>query len=118
MKNAEEITIHLTSVATSILQGINYSEFRENLHPEAYVINNNVYESIFEVLGNASKKESLIEGKDLRVGFVHVRVHDDLKTAYLILESKSDKTLETHWNTIIFKISKYQKWQIISWHKS
>jgi hypothetical protein len=108
----------LVSIVTSILQGKDYSELRENISPEAYVIYNNSYESIFEVLDDPSKKESFIEVKETEVGFLHLWMPDDQTNAYMVLETKSIDNAEKSWHSILFKIGKNKKWQIISWHKS
>ena len=54
-----ELVEQLVSIVTTILNDKDYSEFRENISPETYVINNNTYESIFEVLDNPAKKRSV-----------------------------------------------------------
>jgi uncharacterized protein YxeA len=108
----------LVSIVTSILQGKDYSEFRENISPEAYVINNNTYESIFEVLDNPSKKEMFVEVTEIKVSFVHLWMPDNQDNAYMVLETKSDDNSKTSWHSILFKISENKKWQILSWHKS
>ena len=62
----------LVSIVTSILHGNDYSEFRENISPEAYVIYNNSYESIFEVLDDPSKRELFIEVKETECWFCYI----------------------------------------------
>jgi len=117
-RNNTELIEQLIPIITSILQGKGIAEFKDNISPEAYVINNNTYESIFEVLGNQSKKEMFIEEKEIRVGFVRLWLPDNLKEAYMVLETKSADNTKTSWHTILFKNSENNKWQIISWHKS
>ena len=117
-KNNTELIEQLVTMVTSILQGEDITEFKENISPEAYVINNNSYESIFEVLGNHSKKEMFIEGKEIKVGFVHLWLPDNQKEAYMVLETKSADNTKTSWHSILFKIGDNNKWQILSWHKS
>ena len=56
--DSHELVKELVSVVTSILQGKDYNNFRNNISPEVYVIINNNYESVFEVLGNSSKYEN------------------------------------------------------------
>jgi len=116
--NNAELVEQLVSMVTSILEGKDYTKFIENISSEAYVINNNAYESIFEVLDNHSKKEKFIEGKEIKVGFVHLWLPDNQKEAYMVLETKSADNTKTSWNSILFKIGDNQKWQILSWHKS
>jgi len=108
----------LVSIIASILQGKDYSEFRENIYPEAYVINNNKYESIFEVLDNPSKKEMLVETTEITVSFVHLWMPDNQDNAYMVLETKSADNTKITWHSILFKIGENKKWQILSWHKS
>ena len=108
----------LISIVTSILQGKDYFEFRGNISPEAYVILNNTYESIFEVLGNPAKRESFIEAKEIIVSFVHLWMPDDQNTAYMVLETKSPNNAKINWHSILFKFGEHKKWQILSWHKS
>jgi hypothetical protein len=117
-KNNTELIEQLVTMVTSILQGEDITEFKENISPEAYVINNNSYESIFEVLGNNSKKEMFVEGKEIKVGFVHLWLPDNQKEAYMVLETKSADNTKTSWHSILFKIGDNNKWQILSWHKS
>lgn len=117
-EKSSELVEQLVSMVTSILQGKDYAEFRENISPEAYLINNKTYESIFEVLENSSKKEIFIEGKEAEVGYVHLWLPDNQKYAYLVLEIKNSGNGKTSWHSILFKIGENQKWQILSWHKS
>ena len=116
--NNADIVKQLVPMVKSILQGKDYNEFRENISPEAYIINNNTYESIFEVLGNQSKKEMFIEGTEIKVEFVHVLLSENQKEAYMVLETKSADNTKTNWHSILFKIGGNKKWQILSWHKS
>ncbi len=113
-----ELVEQLVSMVTSILQGKDYTEFRENISPEAYVINNNSYESIFEVLSNSTKREIFIESNEIIIGFVQLWLPDNQKEAYMVLETKSANNAKVNWHSILFKIGKNQKWQILSWHKS
>jgi len=108
----------LVSIVTSILQGKDYSELRENISSEAYVIHNNTYESIFEVLENPAKRESFIEVKETIVSFVHLWMPDDQNNAYMVLETKSPDNTKRTWHSILFKFGEHKKWQILSWHKS
>jgi hypothetical protein len=108
----------LVSIVTSILHGNDYSKFRANISPEAYVIYNNSYESIFEVLDDPSKKELFIEVKETEVGFLHLWMPDDQTNAYMVLETKPPDNTKQTWHSILFKIGDNRKWQILSWHKS
>ncbi|MDP3581088.1 MAG: hypothetical protein Q8S39_04075 [Ignavibacteria bacterium] len=116
--NKPELVEQLVLMVTSILQGKDYTAFRENISPEAYVINNNSYESIFELLGNPSKKDTFIEGKNTSAGFFHLWMPDNQKEAYLVLETKTLDNIKHSWHSILFKVGDNQKWQILSWHKS
>ncbi|MDP2209031.1 MAG: hypothetical protein Q8K98_09700 [Bacteroidota bacterium] len=117
-EKSSELGEQLVLMVTSILQGKDYAEFKENISPEAYLIYNNTYESIFEVLENSSKKEIFIDGKKAEVGYVHLWMPDDQKTAYLVLGTKNSDNGKTSWHSILFKIGENQKWQILNWHKS
>ncbi|MDP2301626.1 MAG: hypothetical protein Q8N03_04275 [Ignavibacteria bacterium] len=116
--NNSEFVEQLVPIVTSILQGKDITEFRDNISPEAYLINNNSYESIFEVLGNHSKREIFVEGKEIKVGSVHLRLTENQKEAYMVLRTKSTDNVKTSWHSILFRIGKNNKWQILSWHKS
>ncbi|WKZ71122.1 MAG: hypothetical protein QY331_07640 [Melioribacteraceae bacterium] len=116
--NNTELIEQLVPMVKSILQGKDITELKENISPEAYVINNNTYESIFEVLGNQSKKEMFIDGKEIKVEFVYLWLPEDKKEAYMVLETKSIDNTKTSWHSILFKIGVNNKWQILSWHKS
>jgi hypothetical protein len=116
--NNSEFVEQLVSIVTSILQGKDITEFRDNISPEAYLINNKTYESIFEVLGNHSKKEIFVEGKEVKVGSVHLRLMENQKEAYMVLRTKSTDNVKTSWHSILFRIGENNKWQILSWHKS
>jgi len=96
----------LVSILTSILHGNDYSEFRENISPEAYVIHNSKYESIFEVLENPAKRESFIEVKETIVSFVHLGMPDDKNCAYMVLETKSADNTKTNWHSSSLNLGK------------
>ena len=116
--NSSELVEKLVSIVKPVLEGEDYSEFKDNISPEAYVINRDKYESIFEILGNPSKKETFIEGKGIKVEFIHLWLTDNQSEAYMVLETKSPDNTNTNWHSILFKKSENQKWQILSWHKS
>ena len=50
----------LISSAISILNDSNEKLLKELFSPEAYIINDNQYQSAFEVLSNPNKKENLL----------------------------------------------------------
>ena len=107
----------MTKMILSILQDGNYSTYKDYISPEAYVINNNNYESFFELMKNNLDKKSFIEGKDIKVGFVSVRIPDD-RSAYMILKTQAADGSDAHWHSVYFVFDKNNKWQIYSWHKS
>jgi hypothetical protein len=116
--NNSELVEKLVPIVKSILEGDDYSKFKANISPEAYVINANTYESIFEILDNPTKKEKFIEGKGIKVEFVHLWLSDNQSEAYMVLETKSSDNRKTSWDSIYFNTNKEHKWQILSWHKS
>lgn len=116
--NSSELVEKFVSIVKSILEGKDYSEFKDNISPEAYVINRNTYESIFEILDNPAKKETFIEGKGITVEFVQLWLSNKQSEAHMVLKTKSTDNTKTCWHSILFKISENQKWQILSWHKS
>ena len=103
-------------IALSILEGNYSTKIKDNISPEAYLINNNQYESLFEVLENPAKRKEFIEDKNTKVEFSQIIMPDEKTTAYIILKTKSAK--KTNWHTIFFEIGKNKKWQVVSWHKS
>jgi len=119
-KNVKDSALveQLVVIVTSILHGNEYTRFKENISPEAYVIYTNTYESIFEVMENPTKREKFIETKETIVSFIHLWMPDDQNTAYMVLETKSEDNLGRSWHSILFKISENKTWQILSWHKS
>ncbi len=76
-----ELVEQLVTMVTSILKGEDYSDYKENISPEAYVINNNSYESIYEILSNSPKRETFIEGSDTKVGIVRLWIPNEEKNA-------------------------------------
>lgn len=114
LEPAEEIL----QLFRTVLEGKHVSEIRESLSPEAYVINNNTYESIYEVLSSKSKRESFLAGKEVKMGLAHIRTSDDEKLAYMVAEVKSPDGGKSNWHSLLFKQSDQKKWLIVSWHKS
>lgn len=112
-----ELVEQFVSIVISILRGKDYTQFRDNISPEAYVINNNTYESIYEVLGNSSKSKMFLEGEGTKFGFVRLWMPDE-KNAYMVLQTKSDDNTKTNWHSILLKMGENNKWQILSWHAS
>lgn len=108
----------LVPIALSILKGDNSAEIRENISPEAYILDNNSYESLFEVLNNLEKRQKLEEGNEIHPEFYRIMGSDDRTNALLILETKTNDNTKTYWHSIYFEIGKSNKWQIMSWHKS
>jgi hypothetical protein len=107
----------MTKMIISILQDGSYLTYKDFISPEAYVINNNSYESFFALMKNNSDRESFIEGKDIKVGYVNVTIPDN-KSAFMVLKTQSAEGSETHWHSVYFVLGKNNKWQIYSWHKS
>ncbi len=104
------------SIITPMLSGEDITNITNNISPEAYIIINNKYESIFEILLNPIKMSSLIEGEDIQYAFLHLILQADNKNAYLVLETKQNK--RSSWHTILFRMADNNLWQILSWHKS
>jgi hypothetical protein len=117
-QNNSELIEKLFPIVKSVLEGKDFSEFKDNISPEAYVINGKTYESIFEILGNPSKKETFIEGEEIKFEYAHLLLSDNQDEAYLILETKSSDNTKTSWHSILFKLCNNRQWQILSWHKS
>lgn len=113
-----ELPEQLLSIVQTLLEGENIEGVKKNISPEAYVINNSSYESIWEVLGEPSKKENFIDGKDVKLLSIQMRIPDDEKSAYMILRTQPKGSDKVNWNTIYFVVGKNQQWQILSWHKS
>lgn len=110
--------IQLIRITMSILEREKYSKVKGNISPEAYLINNNSYDNINEVLNNPEKREKFIEGKNARVEYSNILISEDKKDAYLVLETVPIYSTKTKWHTIYFEKGKNDKWLIMSWHKS
>lgn len=111
-----ELIDRFLSIITPMLSGEDITNITNNISPEAYIIINNKYESIFEILLNPIKMSSLIEGEDIQYAFLHLILQADNKNAYLVLETKQNK--RSSWHTILFRMADNNLWQILSWHKS
>lgn len=113
-----KISEQLVSIVTSIIRGEDYSGFKTHIAPEAYFINDKMYESIFEVLSNSKKQSRLIEGKETEIQFYSLHIPDNPNAAYLVLETKFGENQILNWHSIYFYKDKNDIWQILSWHKS
>ncbi len=113
-----KISDQLVSIVTSIIRGEDYTQFKANISPEAYLISNKSYESIFEILSNPAKQSELIEGKDTKIQFFSLRMPDNQKDAYMVLETKSGDNQESNWHSVFFKLNENNTWQILGWHIS
>lgn len=111
-----ELIDRFLSIITPMLSGEDITNITNNISPEAYIIINNKYESIFEILLNPIKMSSLIEGEDIQYAFLHLILQADNKNAYFVLETKHNK--RSSWHTILFRMADNNLWQILSWHKS
>ena len=112
------LVYELISVVTTILQDEDYSRFKENISPEAYLIYDNKFESIFNVLGDSLKNDSFIEDEEMHIGLVQMWTPDSEDNAYVVLQRTNIDGTKTNWHSILFKLNSNKKWQIISWHKS
>lgn len=108
----------IISVLVPFLQGESNSDIKSKFSPEAYVIYDNNYESIFEVLTNSSKRERFLVGRDIHTGFIYLRINEVKDLAYLVFETKSNENTKSNWHSLLIKINENDKWQILSWHKS
>ena len=109
-----DVQEQLSSIVVGILTENNFNSYKENISPEAYIIVDNNYQSIFEVLDNPP--QNFTKGKETIVGFIHIWLTDDNK-AYMIMQTTTvDEKIS--WHSIFFKLSENDKWQILNWHKS
>lgn len=113
-----EVVKQILPIVKSILQGEDFSVYKENIAPGAYLIDGSSYESMDEVLKNSSERRSFVEGKGFVIQYVHLWMPDNKKSAYMILETKYSNGTKTCWHSILFELNKNQKWEILSWHKS
>ncbi len=116
VENNSEPGEQFISIAKSVLEAESLDKIQNLIFPEAYVVLDGNYESIFEVFGSTEKKEKFIEGKDIEIGTAHIRITDDEKNAYMVLETKNGGA--STWHTIFFHLNKDNNWQVLSWHKS
>lgn len=114
-KNTSEPGEKFIQIVKSVLEADNLDNQKENIFPEAYVVLDGNYESIFEIFNNSGKKEKFVE-KNIEIGLSHLRIMTDEENAYLVLQTKSQN--KSHWHTILFHKNKENHWQIQSWHKS
>ena len=112
------LVYELISIATKILQNEDYSRFKENISPEAYLINGNKFESIFNVLGDSLKNDNFIEAEEMHIGLVQMWTPDSEDNAYVVLQRTNTEGTKSNWHSILFKLNSNNKWQIYSWHKS
>lgn len=95
-----ELIEELTTIAKSLLEGTNLEEIKSNISHEAFLISNNNSESIWEILGNPSKRENFIDGKEVEIITVNIRRPDEGKCAYMTLQTKSEDNDKVNWHTI------------------
>lgn len=106
----------LISIVISVLSNKDLQQMYDFISPEAYIILDNKYESLFEVLRDKITKEKLLGNLDQAFQFMRLWLSDDQKTAYLIIESKGDN--KSIWHTILFTKKENNNWQIVNWHRS
>ena len=106
----------LISIVKSVLSNKDLQQMYDFISPEAYIILDNKYESLFEVLRDKMIKEKLLGNLDQAFQFMRLWLSDDQKTAYLIIESKGDN--KSIWHTILFTKKENNNWQIVNWHRS
>lgn len=111
--SSQEIQYQLISIVKPILTGDYTEQQKSNIHNEAYIINHNSFESIFEVLNNPEKRKSIVEGKNMNFEFIKIRVTDDQQNAYMVFNTNA-----ASWHSVLFEKDENSNWKIVSWHKS
>jgi hypothetical protein len=111
-----ELVNGFISIITPLLKGKDNTIVKSNISPEAYIIINNSYESLFELLMDPLKKKNITVGEDLKIKFLRLILQEENKNAYMILETNSDN--KASWHSILFRMNENNDWQILSWHKS
>ena len=112
-----ELTNQLVSIAISVLEGKDYSDFRNSISPYASVIIDNKHESMTAILGNSIKRAKFVEGKSVKVEYVRLWFPENQENAFMVLETKSQDGKVVNWHTIYFTLAGSTDWQILSWHK-
>lgn len=110
---SEEIEYQLLSIVKPILTGSFSDVSRSSIHPEAYLIRHNSYESIFNVLKDDEKGNNFFEGPQINFNFIKIRLTDDQQNAYMVLNTNNG-----NWHSILFVKEETNIWKVISWHKS
>ena len=109
----EEIQNELISIVKPVLSGEIGEHLKSQISAEAYLINGNKYESIFEVLNSPVKRKMFIEGGKFNFEFIKIRLTDKRQSAYMVF-----KTTSGGWHSVYFEKNSSDKWLVTNWHKS
>lgn len=101
-----------------IAENGSYQKYKDKISTGAYIIYNNNYESLYEVLGNPSKKEKFVESCKLKPEIMRYFAPTNKESSYMIIQTKSEDGSESHWHSIYFKRDETGEIQLESWHKS
>ena len=116
--NSEKEHEAILKMVLDIAENGNYQKYRDNLSPDAYIIYDGSYESLFEVLGNESKKEDFIPGGEIKPATMQYLSPKEQNTVQMVLQTKSVDDSEANWHSFYFERNKKGELQLKLWHKS
>jgi hypothetical protein len=108
----------ILQMVLDIAENGNYQKYQDSLTPEAYVIYDGSYESLFEVLGNPSKKEKFIVGSEIKPATMRYSSPNEENTVHMVIQTKNIDDSEVNWHSLYFERSEDGNLRLKLWHQS
>jgi TonB family protein len=102
----------------NILKGIDITQAKKYIIPDAYLIYGKYYENLYGVLNGEHKNIKLIEGPESKGMFFHITISDDETNAWMFFKTQIKTGGQSRFHTVILIKSENGDWQIKHWHVS
>ena len=117
-KSGHEALFKLKDDVLEILRGGLSDESKRFIDPEAYVIIGSRYQPLLGLLTDKKKNSYLVEGRETKIEFSHLRTDGTEKAAYLVLKTTPEKSTAPRFHTVVFMRGSAGEWKIETWHIS
>jgi hypothetical protein len=104
------------NVIRTFLEGNDLAPVKGMIHPEAYIVHGESYESVFNLMSGTSRRRMFGTAQQNAVKFFHAYVNDSKTTAFVVVETEGADRLNARFHTVIFVKSAAKGWQLLHWH--
>ena len=117
-KDPSTTSDQLQALIKDVLSGTNLADVKSFISPDAYIVTNSSFVSLFEALNGRDPEKTFLKERNSRITFWKMTLPNDESSALIVFKTQGEEKKDTRYHSVFVLKTSEGKWQIKHWHAS